>query len=154
LSDVLSVRLASLSPDAHRVVRAASVLGRRVDHQLLDRILPDASDEVLACLREAVEARILVTVDEGPTAAYVFRHALLGEAAYAELLPAERIALHAAAERALESDRGDDELPAELAGEIAYHAFHANDLPRSLAASLRAGEAATAVYAFPEAFRQ
>ena len=154
LADILTVRLAGLSLDARRVVRAASVLGRRVDHRLLERILPDADDVVLGCLREAVDQRVLVPSDEGRSAAYVFRHALLREAAYAELLPAERVALHGAAERALAAEAAGHDLPAEVAGEIAYHAFHASDLPRALVASIRAAEAATDMYAFPEALRQ
>jgi DNA-binding CsgD family transcriptional regulator len=154
LADVLAFRLAGLSPDARRVVRAASVLGRRVDHRLLERILPDSEDAVLGCLREAVDERILVPADRGSAAAYAFRHTLVGEAAYAELLPAERVALHGAVARALQAETADDELPAEVAGEIAYHAFRANDLPRALVTAVRAAEAASIVYAFPEALRQ
>jgi DNA-binding CsgD family transcriptional regulator len=41
-----------------------------------------------------------------------------------------------------------------VAGEIAYHAFHANDLPRALVTAIRAATAATDIYAFPEALRQ
>ena len=154
LADVLAARLAGLSPDARRIVRAASVLGRRVDHRLLQRILPDPEDVVIACLREAVDQRILVPIDAGSAAAYAFRHALVGEAAYDELLPAERVALHGAVARALQAETADEDLPAEVAGEIAYHAFRANDLPRALVTAIRAAEAATDIYAFPEALRQ
>jgi DNA-binding CsgD family transcriptional regulator/tetratricopeptide (TPR) repeat protein len=154
LADVLAARLAGLSPDARRIVRAASVLGRRVDHRLLTRILPDPEVHVLACLREAVDERILVPADAGASVAYAFRHALVGEAAYDELLPAERVALHGAVAQALQAETADDELPAEVAGEIAYHAFRAHDLPRALVTAIQAAVAATAIYAYPEALRQ
>ncbi len=154
LAGVMAVRLSGLSPDARRIVRTASVLGRRVDHRLLERVLPDAEDVVLACLREAVDQRILVPANGGRSTAYAFRHTLVGEAAYADLLPVERLALHGAVARALQAETADDDLPADVAGEIAYHAFRANDLPRALVTAIRAAQTATVVYAFPEALRQ
>ena len=56
------------------------------------------ADELLTGLREATFHHVLVADRDG---AYAFRHALLQEAAYAELLPGERVALHGAYAAAL-----------------------------------------------------
>ena len=54
-------------------------------------------------LRVAVEANVLVTMGaEG----YAFRHALLSEAIYGDLLPGERVRLHAAYAQALSAAGG------------------------------------------------
>ena len=82
---------------------------------------------------------------------YRFRHALAGEAVYAELLPPERRALHAAIARALEAavrppDRGATEWAA-----IAQHWDGAHDEAAALGASVAAAAAAHEVYAFEAA---
>ncbi len=92
LAEVLLVRLDRLDESARQVVRAASVAGRRVTHELL-AVATDLDDAALdESLRTAVERNILVASDRH----YAFRHALLGEAVYDDLLPGERVRLQAA----------------------------------------------------------
>jgi DNA-binding CsgD family transcriptional regulator len=71
---------------------------------------------------------------------YAFRHALLQEAVYTDLLPGERTRLHAAFARLLTS-------PAELA----HHHLASHDLAGAFAASIEAGRAAERVGAPAEA---
>ena len=80
---------------------------------------------------------------------YAFRHALLQEAVYGDLLPGERTRLHAAFAQTLDGARlaGDTSRLAELA----YHWYAAHDLPRAFDASLVAAEADEDRYAFAEA---
>src|SRR4029453_9663476 len=108
---------------------------------------------LLQALREAVAHRLLVAdVDTG---SYSFRHELAREAVYADLLPGERIRLHAAIARALSEDPtlagGPDAL---AAAELAHHWHAAHDLPRALQAGGGGGQAAAGIYAFSEAQRQ
>ena len=136
LADVLLVRLDRLDDDARGVVRAASVAGRRVSHELLAAAsgLGDAAlDEGL---RQAVEMNVLVPDRDH----YAFRHALLGEAVYDDLLPGERVRLH---DRYAVALRGPD--VAGTAAELARHARLAHDLDTALVASIRAGHDALAV---------
>ena len=77
---------------------------------------------------------------------YAFRHALLQEAVYGDLLPGERVRLHATYARLLAALPGND-----AAADLARHCLAAHDLPGALAASLRAGERASAVLAPAEA---
>jgi predicted ATPase len=81
--------------------------------------------------------------------AYAFRHALVQEALYDDLLPGERGSLHAAYAAAL-AGRSGPAGPAEL-GQLAYHAYAAHDTGAALLASVRAGMAAEAAFALAEA---
>ncbi|MBF4161285.1 helix-turn-helix transcriptional regulator [Nocardioides acrostichi] len=133
LADLLLVRLDRLDADARLVVRAAAVGGRRVSHELLlagADVPPGVLDEAL---RAAVEAHVLVA-DRGD---YVFRHALLAEAVYDDLLPGERQRLHATYAAALREGRAWG-----TAAALARHARLARDLPTALDASVRAGREA------------
>jgi DNA-binding CsgD family transcriptional regulator len=136
LADLLLVRLDRLDDQARQVVRAASVAGRRVSHDMLSEasgLEPDALDEGL---RQAVEMNILLAHEQR----YLFRHALLGEAVYDDLLPGERVRLHKAYVEALSQGRARG-----TAAELARHARQAMDLSTALRASIRAGDEATAV---------
>jgi hypothetical protein len=66
---------------------------------------------------------------------YEFRHALLAEAVYDDLLPGERTSLHAAYATALQDGRATG-----TAAELARHARLAKDYATALTASLRAGD--------------
>ena len=101
LADVLLVRLDRLDDAARQVVRAASVAGRRVAHDLLAAVAGLPAAELEEGLRQAVEMNVLVPGD----GTYSFRHALLGEAVYDDLLPGERVRLHAQYAEALREGR-------------------------------------------------
>jgi predicted ATPase/DNA-binding CsgD family transcriptional regulator len=88
LTDLLTARLDVLGDDARHVVRVAAAVGRRVDHRLLEQIAGLPAEELFAALHETVDRQVLVPADDGE--GYRFRHALLHEAAYAQLLPGER----------------------------------------------------------------
>jgi DNA-binding CsgD family transcriptional regulator len=138
--DALSVQLEQLPPAAQRVVRVLAAAGRRVDHRLLERVA--TADDLAPALRAAADARVIVASRDS----YEFRHALLREAAYADLLPGEREALHAALARELEASGG-------TAGELAHHWHAAGEREPALVASVRAGREAERLYAHPEALR-
>ena len=149
LADLLLVRLDRLDEPSRRVVGAASVAGRRVSHELLARVLAasgsDAQDLDLG-LRQAVDALILEPRQAGNQPGYAFRHALLSEAVYDDLLPGERARLHTAYVTALQ----DGSIPGTSA-ELALHARAANDIETAIAASTEAGDEAMRVGAPEEA---
>jgi DNA-binding CsgD family transcriptional regulator/tetratricopeptide (TPR) repeat protein len=151
LRDVLLVRLEGLSEPAQRAVRAAAAVGRRIDHRLLTEIAGVDEAALLDALREAVAAQVLVVAPREQ--AYEFRHALLREAAYDELLPGEREGLHLTIARALDARPELAGTDATLAAELAYHWHAAGELELALPASLAAGRAAERLYAHAEAQR-
>src|SRR4029079_19356997 len=79
-----------------------------------------------------------------------FRHALVQEALYADLLRTERLRLHAAAARAIEAG-GQSPTEPIRAAELAYHWHAAEEPERALRAAIRAGELAQAAGARKEA---
>jgi len=121
-----------------------------VDHDLLAEVAAQPPGDLVELLREAVTHHVLVA--EGGSGGYAFRHALVQEAIYDDLLPVQRPPLHAAYARALDArieERGDA-AAAEL-GRLAYHWYAAHDLGRALLASVQAGQAAEAAFAPAEA---
>jgi len=136
-------RVQGLSEPAQRVLRLAAVAGRRVPHRLLAEVAGQPEAELEQGLREAVGAGVLTT--DAATGSYAFRHALLQEAVYGDLLPGEQVRLHAAYARLLADD------PDGAAAELAHHCLASHDLAGALAASVRA--ASEAVLAPAEALR-
>ncbi|WP_460458716.1 ATP-binding protein, partial [Angustibacter peucedani] len=137
LAELLLVRLDQLGDDARAVVRAAAVAGRRVSHALLVRVAGLDLPRLDSALRAAVDANVLVPArGDG----YAFRHALLAEAVYDDLLPGERVGLHAAYAEALASREVEG-----TAAELARHARAAHDLPTAVRASIQAGDEAMSV---------
>ena len=137
LAEVLLARVERLSPTTQRVLRLAAVAGRRVRHERLAAVSGLADDELEQALREAVAHHVLVP-EAGPAGgdAYAFRHALLHDAVYVDLLPGERTRLHAAYARLLARSPAGTE-PGRAA-ELAHHALAAHELPVALAASVEA----------------
>jgi DNA-binding CsgD family transcriptional regulator/tetratricopeptide (TPR) repeat protein len=130
LAEVLLARLERLSPNTRRVLRVISVANDAVAHAALTEICGQGELELEEALREAVQHHALV-IEKG---FYAFRHALLQEAVYADLLPGERTRMHAAYAARLQSTpqgRGAD-------ARLAHHSLESRDLVTALAALLRA----------------
>jgi DNA-binding CsgD family transcriptional regulator/tetratricopeptide (TPR) repeat protein len=145
LSDVILSRVERLSEPAQAVLHVAAVLGNEVDDVLLEHV---TGHSVTAALREALFDQVLVI--EGD--ACRFRHALVREALYDDLLPGERERLHLAAAQAIEaSDRLDEHVRWAL---LAYHWDAAGMSVKAFAASLQAGQEAERVHAFADAAAQ
>jgi DNA-binding CsgD family transcriptional regulator len=156
LAEVLLTRLEQVAAPVQTVVRAAAVAGRRVDHRLLQEVVQLSPAETEEALREAVTRHVLVAESSGT---YAFRHALLQEAVYADLLPGERVRLHGAYAAALADGAGAGQpgsagaFGRSPAAELAYHCYESHDLPGALAASVRAATEASALHAPSEALR-
>jgi DNA-binding CsgD family transcriptional regulator/tetratricopeptide (TPR) repeat protein len=137
LADLLLLRLDQLGDHPKEVVRAASCAGRRVSHLLLSKVVGQNDEDLESSLRAAVESNVLVQVGVD---GYAFRHALLAEAVYDDLLPGERARIHAAYAQALSSRLVDG-----TAAELARHARAAHDLDTAIRASISAGDEAMSV---------
>jgi ATP/maltotriose-dependent transcriptional regulator MalT len=149
LSDLLASRLTRLSPDTQLVLRVAAVGGRRVGHDRLSAVLTIDASALDNALREARDANIITT--EPAEERYEFRHALLHEAVYADVLPGERRTYHARYAELLAASPGRSGI--EAWAELAHHWRAAGDEGQALAAMVEAGLAAEAGYALPEAHR-
>ncbi len=116
VSAILVARLDRLSQDVREVVQTAAVLGREFEARLLSRML--AGDSSLPQkMMQAEQESIWSALNE---IRYIFRHALLRDAAYRMQLHARRQALHRLAMEAIEGFYADN--LAGHYGELAYHA--------------------------------
>jgi predicted ATPase/DNA-binding CsgD family transcriptional regulator len=148
LRDAFMLRIERLSADAQRAARTIAV-GRRLEEEVIAEATEMDPAAVQAALHEAVAEHVLVPGDDGRLR---FRHALLREVLYDDLLPGERGELHLTLARALEPRMGHgDEREAELAAAVAGHYASAGDQPAALRASVHAALAARDVHAYGEA---
>jgi DNA-binding CsgD family transcriptional regulator len=146
LADALMVRVERLPAPAQEVVRVLSV-AQPADHALLEAldVLDDAA--LRTALRDAIAGHV-VAVDGSDR--YTFRHVLLREVVYDDLLPGERSELHRAVARALEARLPGDGGPG-LAAAVAHHFHRSGDQPEALRTAILAADAATAAHAEADA---
>lgn len=133
LSELLLSYQSGLPAEARSVLRLAAVAGSPVRHALLASATDLTEDALSTALRQLVDQQLLVATDTG----YEFRHILIRDAVYDDLLPIERKRLHTSLSQILAAagESSPDECPS---GELAYHAYAAGDLPLAMAACLRA----------------
>src|SRR5487761_1076964 len=149
LAALLMTRVEELSATAQQALRAAAAGGRRVDDELAMAASGLSAPEYEAAIREAVAQQLLAPDGhEG----YMFRHALLREAIYADLLPGERTRLHATLAGLLADERRLDTVPGSAA-ELAHHCLASHDIAGAFSASIRAGFEAERLAAPAEAHR-
>ena len=146
LRDALMLRVEGLSATAQQLLRWLSV--QPSDDVLLAELTEVGSAALRDALREAVASQIVVaTADD----TFSFRHALLREVVYDDLLPGERVELHAAVAGALTGRAQDEARRAHLTAQIAHHWFAAGDQPAAFASAIEAAAAAEGVNAYGEA---
>ena len=93
LQDALMARLDQLKR-AKEVAQLGAVLGREFAYELLQAIAPQDEDTLQAGLAQLVAAELLYQRGRPPRARYIFKHALIQDAAYASLLKRTRQQVH------------------------------------------------------------
>jgi DNA-binding CsgD family transcriptional regulator len=149
IAGLLLARVERLSPQAQQVLRAAAVAGRRMDDELVRLASGLAEPEYGEAVRESVASQLLIPDGD---AGYAFRHALIREAIYADLLPGERTRMHARLAELLSDEVRLAAVPG-TAAELAHHYLASHDIPGAFAASVRAGREAERLAAPAEAHR-
>jgi predicted ATPase len=105
----LMARLDRLGP-AKEVAQIGATLGREFSHAQLAAIVRKPAAELQSALDRIVAAGLPFRQGAPPNAAYLFKHALVRDAAYGTLLREPRRALHARIAETLESDFPDTAL--------------------------------------------
>ncbi len=144
IAEAVLRRVAALDEGSRRLVTYAAVTGQRVGFDLLERLLATDEREVLHAARAAIEQSLLVETEDG----VAFRHALVREAVYRDLMRREQRLLHREIAEALVSLRGDD--PAS-AREIELQFLEAGAPREALPYALAAGGYALGLLASAEA---
>ena len=98
----LMARLDRLGP-AKEVAQIGAAIGREFSHALLAAVVRKPEAELGSALDRLIEAGLLFRQGVPPHATYLFKHALVQDAAYGTLLREPRRALHARIAETLES---------------------------------------------------
>jgi predicted ATPase len=93
LQDSLMARLDQMHT-AKEVAQLGAVLGREFSYEMLQAISSQDEAAVQAGLAQLVEAELLYQRGRPPRATYLFKHALIQDAAYASLLKSTRQRMH------------------------------------------------------------
>jgi class 3 adenylate cyclase/tetratricopeptide (TPR) repeat protein len=93
LHDSLVARLDRLGA-ARQTANIGAAIGRRFDYDLISAVAAKSEAEVRGDLRQLTRAGLLSQSGVPPTSSYLFRHALIRDAAYDSMLRADRQALH------------------------------------------------------------
>jgi DNA-binding CsgD family transcriptional regulator/tetratricopeptide (TPR) repeat protein len=150
LRDLLLARVGTIKASTRKALGIVAAAGRPVDAELVEAAWDGSTADLDNALRDGVERALLVVEPAGRKLG--FRHALLAEAIHDDLLPGERVRLHARLARILaERPHLASLTEAGAAAELAYHLLAARDLPAALEATVRAADAAAAGRAYPEA---
>jgi predicted ATPase len=147
----LMARLDRLGP-AKEVAQIGSAIGREFLHPLLASVARKPEAELGPALDRLIQAGLLSRQGTPPHATYLFKHALVQDAAYGTLLREARRALHARIAETLESQFAET---AESQPEIlAHHCSEAGLIDKAAGLWGKAGQQSQARSALVEAAEQ
>ena len=143
LSDLISTDLARVGDGERLVLGVIATISRDAGHDLVAAAAELTDGEVESAVHAAIDAQLVVIDPQTDT--YRFRHALIGEVVYTELLPSERRRLHLRVARVLQARPPGGFASASAAGELAFHLDRAGETADAFTALLAAADAAEAV---------
>ena len=147
LHDSLMARLDRLAA-VKEVAQIGAAIGREFAHELLAAVASMDDDRLQDSLDQLVASELVFRRGNPPTATYIFKHALVQDAAYQSLLKSRRQQLHARVAAVLEAQFGDAQREPEL---LAHHYRQAELLESAIPYATQAGDAAFERVAFVEA---
>jgi class 3 adenylate cyclase/tetratricopeptide (TPR) repeat protein len=137
---------------AKEVAQIGAVIGREFSHALLAAVVGKPEAELGSALDRLINAGLLFQQGVAPQATYIFKHALVQDAAYGTLLREPRRALHARIAEVLESRFAEiTESQPEL---LARHCTEAGLIEKAAALWGKAGQRSLARSALVEAVEQ
>ena len=139
-------RLGLLSVEACSTLTVAAFVGQEFDAHVLERVAELAAERLSDIVQEALELAVLTQFN---SQRYRFAHPLIREALYQYPPAAERIRLHRKIGETLEQLHRTDLKP-HLAA-LAHHFRESGIADKAIDYSIRAGEAAEAVFAYDDA---
>ena len=121
----LMARLDRLGGSTKELAQIAAAIGREFSHALLASVVSQPEAALRSALDRLIAAGLLFLRGVPPHATYLFKHALVQDAAYGTLLRARREALHACIAEAYERQFQDivEAQPALLAHHLALAGF-------------------------------
>jgi class 3 adenylate cyclase/tetratricopeptide (TPR) repeat protein len=133
----LIARLDRLGPVAREVAQIGAVIGREFGYDLIELVAPRPTAKLNTGLNRLAEAGLLFCRGVAPQSSYLFKHALVQDAAYSTLLRARRQELHARVAAVLQQDFSEIvERQPEL---LAHHLSGAAETSEAVDQWLKAG---------------
>ncbi len=148
LRDSLMARLDRLGA-VKELAQIGACIGREFSCHLLERVALMTADVLRISLKTLMESGLVTQRDQPPDAVYVFKHALVQDAAYDSLLKSRRGELHARIAAVLEQDFA--ERVAKEPEWLAHHHTQAGHLNAAIPLWRKAGTMAVARVALKEA---
>jgi predicted ATPase len=148
LRDSLMARLDRLIP-VKEIAQIGAVLGREFSYELVHAISPMSESQLIEALDKLVGSELVFRRGTPPNATYIFKHALVQDAAYESLLKGKRQALHAQIAQVIEQ-----RLPSKAHSEpelIAHHYTEAGMAETAIPYWITAGQRALDRTALAEA---
>ena len=150
LNALLMARIDRLGP-AKELAQVGAAIGREFTHALLAAVMQKPEQELRSALDPLIAAGLLFRQGVPPQANYLFKHALVQEAAYSTLVRAPRQNLHARIANAIEQ-----QFPERASAEpelLARHFTEAGQVEVAISYWLKAGQRAAEHSADEEAVR-
>ncbi|MBI3303956.1 MAG: AAA family ATPase, partial [Deltaproteobacteria bacterium] len=139
LQDSLMARLDRLAT-VKEVAQLGATLGREFSYELIQAVSPGDEASLQQALAKLVEAELLYQRGLAPQARYIFKHALIQEAAYQSLLKSKRYQYHKQIAQVLEERFAETrEIQPEL---LAHHYTEASLVAQAIPYWQRAGQRA------------
>jgi predicted ATPase/class 3 adenylate cyclase len=149
IQDVIMARVDSLPEGAKGVLQTGSVAGREFSHDLIERVMGLSETELLSHLSVLKDSELLYERGIYPQSTYIFKHALIQDAAYQSLLKSTCQKYHRNIAQVLEKNFADTmETQPEL---LAHHYTEAGLNEQAVGYWHQAGQRATQRSAHVEA---
>ena len=148
LRDSLIARLDRLAP-VRELAQIGACIGREFSYKLLAALSPLKGERLEEALEQLTKTGLVFRRGAPPDASYIFKHALVQDAAYDSLLKSKRAQAHAQIAQALDRDFSDT-----VANEpemLAHHYTQAGNLVSAVPWWRKAGELAARRMALQEA---
>jgi tetratricopeptide (TPR) repeat protein len=145
----LMARLDRLGSTAKDIAQRGAVIGREFGHELLASIADLPEPQLREALGRLTNSGLLVVRGTPPQSTYIFKHALVQDAAYGALLRGRRQHLHARIASALEVQF--PEMSKSKPELLAHHFTEARLVERAIEYWLKAGQQALARSGLAEA---
>ncbi len=129
LQDLLNARLDSLG-QAKEVAQLASIIGREFSFEMLLSISNFKPELLQTHINQLIEAELLSQRGFGTEILYIFRHALIHEAAISSMLKSRRQVVHKKFAQILETDYPD--IVRERPEYLAYHFTEAGQIEQAI----------------------
>jgi tetratricopeptide (TPR) repeat protein len=154
LHDSLMARLDRLGP-VKEVAQIGAAIGREFSYDVVKALAHRSDQQLREALDQLVEAGLIYHRSGSLQTSFVFKHALVQDAAYGTLLRDRRQDLHAGIARVLEEQvgttSGEEASVGESAALLANHWLRAEEWEKALTYTLVAAERSQKLYARPEA---